>query len=235
MVATRTARIIMSTPVVTEKWAGTYDCSVCRRKRLTASEFSKKAIEKHRKEPEAPMKCKSCVEEAAQKERDAAASKAASSAAVAGSSSADAGATEHECSACKKSLPAAAFSRSNLSKGPGKQRCSECVAEAEKANVNAGDKAYNEKLAAAKAAAAKAEATGTAAEKLATSRERVEMGPLWHGRASARPHCHGSEHTPAARRFEGCSHRGGEGDRAEAGRSRAGRARPPRRPFRPGW
>ena len=167
----------MSTPVVTEKWAGTYDCSVCRRKRLTASEFSKKAIEKHRKEPEAPMKCKSCVEEAAQKERDAAASKAASSAAVAGSSSADAGATEHECSACKKSLPAAAFSRSNLSKGPGKQRCSECVAEAEKANVNAGDKAYNEKLAAAKAAAAKAEATGTAAEKLATSRERVEMGP----------------------------------------------------------
>lgn len=32
----------MSTPVVTEKWAGQFDCSVCRRKRLMAEEFSKK-------------------------------------------------------------------------------------------------------------------------------------------------------------------------------------------------
>ena len=40
------------------------------------------------------------------------------------------------------------------------------MAEAEKANVNAGDKVYQEKVAAAKAAVAKAEATGTAVEKL---------------------------------------------------------------------
>ena len=31
----------MATPVLTDKWAGNYDCSVCRRKRLVGSEFSK--------------------------------------------------------------------------------------------------------------------------------------------------------------------------------------------------
>lgn len=177
----------MSTPVTTDKWAGSYDCSQCRRKRLTASEFSKKAIEKHRAALDEPMKCKSCVEAAAQAERDAAQARRAveglTITAVAGTS-ADGGGTssgggggggggaaatpeQHECSACSRKLPAAAFSRSNLSKGPGKQRCSECVAAAEKANLEKGDKAAQEKLAAAKAVAAKAEASGTAAEKLA--------------------------------------------------------------------
>lgn len=157
----------MSTPVVTQKWAGEFVCSVCRRKRLTAAEFSKKAIEKHRKEPDAPMKCKTCVEAAAQQERDVAASKTAASVAAV---PAGEGLSEgHECSSCKNALRATAFSRSNLSKGPGKQRCLECVAEAEKANVTAGDAAFREKLAAAKAAAAKAEASGSVAEKLATS------------------------------------------------------------------
>lgn len=34
--------LFMSTPVVTDKWAGNFDCAICRRKRLTADEFSKK-------------------------------------------------------------------------------------------------------------------------------------------------------------------------------------------------
>ena len=155
----------MSTPVVTEKWAGDLACFVCRRKRLTAVEFSKKAVEKHRVEPAAPMKCKTCVEAAAQQERDVAATKtAASGAAVPPAVGSSEG---HECSSCKTALPATAFSRSNLSKGPGKQRCLGCVTEAEKANLTAGDAALREKLAAAKAAAAKAEASGSVAEKLA--------------------------------------------------------------------
>ena len=58
-------------------WAGDYDCSVCRRKRLTASEFSKKMQEKHRADPKAALKCKQCVDKAAQAERDASAAKAA--------------------------------------------------------------------------------------------------------------------------------------------------------------
>uniref|UniRef100_A0A7S0EW07 Stc1 domain-containing protein n=1 Tax=Phaeocystis antarctica TaxID=33657 RepID=A0A7S0EW07_9EUKA len=155
----------MSTPVVTEKWAGDLVCSVCRRKRLTAVEFSKKAVEKHRKEPDAPMKCKTCVEAAAQEERDVAATKTAAGGAAVPAG--DGPSEGHECSSCKNALPATAFSRSNLSKGPGKQRCSECVAEAEKAHVTAGDAALREKLAAAKTAAAKAEASGSVVEKLA--------------------------------------------------------------------
>lgn len=174
----------MSTPVTTDKWAGTYDCSECRRKRLTASEFSKKAIEKHRSSPDAPMKCKACVEKVAQAERDAAQARRAvegmSISMAAGSTTSGGGTSsgggeaaaapeQHECAACSRKLPAAAFSRSNLSKGPGKQRCSECVASSEKANLEKGDKAAQEKLAAAKAVAAKAEASGTAAEKLAAA------------------------------------------------------------------
>lgn len=32
----------MCTPVVTSTWAGNFDCSICRRKRLVGDEFSKK-------------------------------------------------------------------------------------------------------------------------------------------------------------------------------------------------
>ena len=175
----------MSTPVVTEKWAGDLTCSVCRRKRLPASEFSKAAIERHRKElPEAPMKCKVCVEAAAQQERDVAASKTAASGAAAPAG--EGPSEKHECSSCKNALPATAFSRSNLSKGPGKQRCLECLAEAEKANLNSGEAAYREKLAAAKATAAKAEATGSAREKLAASTAPCrKSGPRGYTRHAA--------------------------------------------------
>jgi hypothetical protein len=37
-----TAHKRMSTPVTTDKWAGVFDCSICRRKRLVGAEFSKK-------------------------------------------------------------------------------------------------------------------------------------------------------------------------------------------------
>ena len=164
--ASRVTSRQMSTPVVTEKWAGDLSCSVCRRKRLTAAEFSKKAMEKHRNDPNAPMKCKTCVEAAAQQERDVAAAKTAAAGGAAVPAT-EGPPESHECSSCKSALPATAFSRSNLSKGPGKQRCLGCVKESEQANLTAGDAALKEKLAAAKAAAAQAEACGTAAEKLA--------------------------------------------------------------------
>jgi hypothetical protein len=32
----------MSTPVITDRWAGNFDCDFCRRKRLVGEEFSKK-------------------------------------------------------------------------------------------------------------------------------------------------------------------------------------------------
>ena len=33
------------------QWAGNFECASCGRKRLTASEFSKKMVEKSRKDP----------------------------------------------------------------------------------------------------------------------------------------------------------------------------------------
>ena len=45
--------------------AGDFECSVCRRKRLTASEFSKKKQERYKKVGNGALQCKVCVDKAA--------------------------------------------------------------------------------------------------------------------------------------------------------------------------
>lgn len=143
-------------------WAGNFDCGQCGRKRLVGAEFSKAALERHRRDPSAPLKCKACVDTAAEAERVAAAARR--------QASDEAGtAEEHVCSACEQPLAAAMFNRNQLNKGPGKQRCQQCVADAEKAASSAGDAAYAERLASARTALARAEAAGTPAERLAAS------------------------------------------------------------------
>mgnify|MGYP001405179848 CR=1 FL=1 len=61
--------------VAVNNWAGDFECSVCRRKRLTASEFSKKMQERYKKDGNGALKCKICVDKAAADERAAAAAK----------------------------------------------------------------------------------------------------------------------------------------------------------------
>jgi hypothetical protein len=58
----------MSTPVITSKWAGNFDCTVCRRKRLMADEFSKSSLDKHRKTGQT-LQCKPCVAKQEQEKR----------------------------------------------------------------------------------------------------------------------------------------------------------------------
>ena len=66
----------MSRPVIADKWAGNYDCGICRRKRLVGSEFSKKALDKYRKSNGThSLKCKKCVAEQETRERELAASR----------------------------------------------------------------------------------------------------------------------------------------------------------------
>ena len=61
-----------STPVITDRWAGNFDCSgPCRRKRLVGDDFSKKMLERHRKIG-ADVRCKRCVAEVEAEERRAA-------------------------------------------------------------------------------------------------------------------------------------------------------------------
>lgn len=128
----------MSTPVVTDKWAGNFDCSICRRKRLVGSEFSGKALEKFRKLGSA-LKCKKCVTEQETKEREAAAKRRA---ALETSDTGSPCTETHTCSSCKKSLPQTDFNRNQLAKKE-KARCRKCVEKATQ-NEEAGRKSSRE-------------------------------------------------------------------------------------------
>lgn len=118
----------MSTPVVTDKWAGNFDCSVCRRKRLVGAEFSKKALEKYRKTGGA-LKCKTCTAAQEEKERLAAAAKKATASTTSDTISANANDPPVTCAKCKKSLPPTDFNRNQIAKKE-KARCRKCVEEA---------------------------------------------------------------------------------------------------------
>lgn len=142
-------------------WAGNYDCSACGKKRMIGSEFSKAALERHRRDPNAQLRCKACTEAAAAVQRSIAAEKQ--------KLAPTADAQKHVCSACSRELPFAAFNRNQLSKGPEKQRCQQCVAAAEAANLSEGEERYAARLDAAKQAMQRADASGSVAEKVLTA------------------------------------------------------------------
>ena len=111
----------MSRPVITNTWAGNFDCSICRRKRLMANEFSKKALERYRKQ-RIPLKCKTCVLAAEAEERDNAKSRKHT-----GGVDAD---ESRRCLKCSKVLSRNEFNKNQWNKGEGKSRCRTCVEEA---------------------------------------------------------------------------------------------------------
>mmetsp|Transcript_41375 Transcript_41375/g.74588 ORF Transcript_41375/g.74588 Transcript_41375/m.74588 type:complete len:200 (-) Transcript_41375:2-601(-) len=131
--------MVLSTPVTTDKWAGIFDCSVCRRKRLVGSEFSKKALERHRKTG-STLKCKKCTSAQEEKERlEAAAKASAKAAATPSSNNNNNDNTTSEpvtCAACKESLPTSRFNRNQLSKKD-KARCRTCVEQSVEAEERA--------------------------------------------------------------------------------------------------
>ena len=150
----------MSTPVVTDKWAGSFDCSVCRRKRLVGSEFSKKALERHR-QTQAALKCKRCVAAQEAKEREAAAARRTDK---------DSGGPAvsnacHTCASCKKSLPAADFNRNQLAKKE-KARCRDCVEKAVQEEESSRKSSKEEEIANLKQEIEKMSVRGTAAQKV---------------------------------------------------------------------
>ena len=128
------------------QWSGNFDCSgPCRRKRLVGEEFSKKAMEKYRREGKA-LKCKQCVAAAEAAERKAAQDRAEAKAKACGDDSGEKkvkggsmasggdGASSPQspvtCAACQQSFPPSSYNRNQLSKPPGKARCRSCVEEA---------------------------------------------------------------------------------------------------------
>eukprot|EP00529_Nitzschia_sp_RCC80_P033825 CAMPEP_0113502452 /NCGR_PEP_ID=MMETSP0014_2-20120614/33562_1 /TAXON_ID=2857 /ORGANISM="Nitzschia sp." /LENGTH=207 /DNA_ID=CAMNT_0000397241 /DNA_START=33 /DNA_END=656 /DNA_ORIENTATION=- /assembly_acc=CAM_ASM_000159 len=122
----------MSTPVLTSKWAGNFDCEGgCRRKRLMAEEFSSKALDRYRKTGH-PLKCKQCVADAEKAERDAAEARrkqkmAASSGNGGGDGKEEAEEVRQCAGSCQKQLQQSSFNRNQWGKGEGKSRCRTCV------------------------------------------------------------------------------------------------------------
>jgi hypothetical protein len=74
-----------------------------------------KALERHRKTG-GPLRCKKCVAEAEEKERN-----------VAASSKSVANDETRKCAKCDESLKADAFNKNQWNKGEGKARCRSCV------------------------------------------------------------------------------------------------------------
>ena len=73
------------------------------------------------------------------------------------------------CSSCKKGLAATAFNRTQLAKGPEKQRCRDCVEAAEAQAAGASTAAKDAAIEEARKALAAAELSGNSAQVLKTS------------------------------------------------------------------
>lgn len=161
----------MSIPVVTNQWAGNFDCvGPCRRKRLMAEAFSKKALEKYRnqiRQPQAqPMilRCKLCVAESERLERDASAKKKAASSSSEKEES-------RKCGTCDKVLPQSAFNRNQWSKGEGKSRCRQCVEESIQKDAQNQNQSKTDQIAAVKQKVEQARKSGSASAILAAESE----------------------------------------------------------------
>lgn len=161
----------MSTPVVTDKWAGNFDCDFCRRKRLVGDEFSKKALEKYRKTG-GKLKCKQCTQQQEEKERQAAAAKRA---AAGPAQEAASGGETLACKSCEKELTANEFNKNQWSKGAGKARCRGCVEKALEDEKNQQESAKASKLQAAKDKVTQATASGNASAILKAESELAAL------------------------------------------------------------
>lgn len=129
----------MSTPVITSKWAGNFDCTVCRRKRLMADEFSKTALEKYRKTGQ-PLRCKQCTTEQEQKERQQKQS------AKETTTPNDNDETRKCAGLCNQTLPISSFNRNQWSKGDGKSRCRDCVEQSIQEELKQQEKQKDDKI-----------------------------------------------------------------------------------------
>jgi len=176
----------MSTPVVTNTWAGTFDCGTCRRKRLMGEEFSKKALERHRKDgttttTTTPLKCKQCVAAAEQAEREQAQARrnqqTTTAAAAATATTSEAVNEERRTCAgvCGKEFPQSLFNRNQWSKGEGKSRCRECVETAVQVEAALQRNSNEAKIAAAKENVETAKASGTASQIVAAESELAAL------------------------------------------------------------
>mmetsp|Transcript_10256 Transcript_10256/g.15746 ORF Transcript_10256/g.15746 Transcript_10256/m.15746 type:complete len:190 (-) Transcript_10256:2289-2858(-) len=155
----------MSTPVVTNKWAGSFDCDVCRRKRLMADEFSKKALERYRRDGK-PLKCKACVQSAEEKERAAPEARRINDSTIH---------ETRECSVCQTQKEFSDFNRNQWNKGERKSKCRLCVEKVLAEESLKQVQGKEQKLKDARAKVAIAKESGDKAKALAAESELAAL------------------------------------------------------------
>lgn len=211
----------MSTPVVTSKWAGNFDCTVCRRKRLMAEEFSKSSLDKYRKTGQA-LRCKDCTAKQEQEKRALARGKTGEERTTASSSTVTADDDRNEkdekrtCAGpCHKNLTQDSYNRNQWSKPEGKGRCRDCVERSiqedsaqqknskddkiEKARKKVQDLTLSKTATAQQIVAAESELAAVEAEKV-TGLKPIRLGGRGGGnRRSGRGHGRGASRGGAGR------------------------------------
>lgn len=168
----------MATPVVTNKWAGTFDCGgECRRKRLMGEDFSKKALERFRKDSSFVIRCKACVSATEKAERERAAVKKQKQQQQGQNQNEDSDSNEsRKCSGkCCKVLSKSEFNRNQWSKGEGKSRCRTCVELAIQEESNNQSKSKEAKIEEARRKVDDAKKTGNAQRILAAESELAAL------------------------------------------------------------
>lgn len=141
-------------------YAGDFECSVCRQKRLTAASFSKSMANKKRANPGASLKCLECVEKAAVAERHAAQQRSENAASTAGEDEA-----VLKCKLCERDLPMSSFSASQRRKSDG-ARCTPCVSDTEKIERRKNEESKAQSLKNAQDSCEQLGANASAAERL---------------------------------------------------------------------
>jgi hypothetical protein len=142
-------------------YAGDFDCSVCRQKRLTAEFFSKSMQAKRRANPSAPLKCRECVATAAEAER----AKAVAAAATIPDDAVKQFDEPITCSTCKLERQTACFTAKQRSKLLN-ARCADCITKAEEAERSSTENPAGDALRAAQAESERAVKSGSAADRL---------------------------------------------------------------------
>ena len=181
----------MSTPVITDKWAGNFDCDFCRRKRLIGDEFSKKALERYRKNG-GTLKCKQCTQQQEEVERQVAAAKRAAVVTATAAAAAAATTTNNNDNnntasdsqgetllagaTCQKDLTFDHFNKNQWNKGRvGKARCRTCVEQALKNDRQDQIASKEIKLQDAKDNVTRAQASGSASAILKAESELAAL------------------------------------------------------------
>ena len=142
------------------QWHGAFDCSACGRKRLPAVEFSQNMANKARKDPSAQIRCKARRPRRRRSARSRRRRRSFASLRTAIPS------RRTSARRARRSSPRTPSRAQLNNKGPGKQRCRECCDAAEAEASASASASVDQRLAVARAASKKAEATD-APDKLA--------------------------------------------------------------------